>query len=531
MEPTRPIARILRRRASWFLVAAAYLIVSPYFERLNNPNENVRVWATRAIVAHHVLDIDEVQREWGYVNDKAKNDRHVYSSKAPGVSFLGVPVLFAETGLRALAGWPAPGKRQATFWLRLGAVKLPMLAFFWFFAGYVERKTGAALARDLLLVALALGTMLYPYGGMFVGHALAAAAAFGAFMLIDDPRVDAAGPRDRAVTRRLAAAGLLAGLAVTLEYQVILVAAALVVYLLVRQRRALGPFVVGALPPAVALGAYHAALFGRPWILPYARIENPYFAAVAHHGGYDGLSLPHLAAFPALSISPSYGLFAFSPVLVLGLAGAIWLAARGPRREAVLVLALTAVMFLFNAGMGNWRAGWCVGPRYIASLAPFLLLPLVQLWPRYGRRRWFTAALVGLAIPSVLINVASGALYPHYPEAFDNPLFDLAFPLIAAGYTPYGLGWLLGLRGAWALAPLALVVVAALALAAAGDDPRPRRATAHLALALAIAGAFLVPLSAYGRAPRPEEQRATATVQALWDPPGGAPRPETRHRP
>ena len=58
-----------------------------------------------------------------------------------------------------------------------------MLVFFWFFAGYVERKTGSALARDLLLVVLGLGTMLYPYGGMFVGHALAAAAAFGAFML------------------------------------------------------------------------------------------------------------------------------------------------------------------------------------------------------------------------------------------------------------------------------------------------------------------------------------------------------------
>ena len=118
-------------------------------------------------------------REWGYVNDKAKNARHVYSSKAPGVSFLGVPVLFVADGAaQALVGWPAPGKRETTFWLRLCAVKLPMLAFFWLFARYVERKTRSGLARDLLLVALGLGTMLYPYGGMFVGHALAAAAAF-----------------------------------------------------------------------------------------------------------------------------------------------------------------------------------------------------------------------------------------------------------------------------------------------------------------------------------------------------------------
>jgi hypothetical protein len=533
MEPNRRTAAgargFLRRHAAWFLVAAAYLIVSPYYEALNNPNENVRVWATRAIVVHHVLDVDAVQREWGYVNDKAKNEHHVYSSKAPGVSFLGVPVLFVETGLDRLLGAPAPGKRATTFWLRLFAVKVPMLAFFWLFARYVERKTRSPLARDLLLIALGLGTMLYPYGGMFVGHALAAAAIFSAFILVDDPRLDAAAPGEaRGAWRQVAVAGFLAALAVTLEYQVILVALALGGYLLARRRRAILPFAIGASPPAIALGAYHTALFGRPWTFPYARIENPVFARTAHQAGFHGLSLPHLEAFPAFLISPAYGLFCFSPVLLPGLAAAIYLTLRGPRREAILTLVIAASMFVFISGMSNWRAGWCVGPRYIASVAPFLLLPIIQLWPRLERQAWASALLVGLTIPSVLLNVVSGALYPHYPEPFDNPLFDLAFPLLSAGYTPYGLGWLLGLRGVAAMAPLALVVLGALALVAAGDDPRPRRAAGHLALALAIAGCFLLPLSAYGRAPRPDEARATALVRALWDPARGAPIPESR---
>ena len=103
----------LRRHAAWLLVTLAYLFAFPYFERLNNPNENARVWATRAIVEHGVLNIDEVQREWGYVNDKAKNDQHVYSGKAPGASFLGVPVLWMETKLRHLVGWPSPAKRSS----------------------------------------------------------------------------------------------------------------------------------------------------------------------------------------------------------------------------------------------------------------------------------------------------------------------------------------------------------------------------------------------------------------------------------
>ena len=525
------LGRFFRRHASWVLVAAAYLIVSPYFEAINNPNENVRVWATRAIVEHHVLDIDGVMDEWGYVNDKAKNARHVYSSKAPGVSFAGVPVLFVQTELRKLWGWPPPGKREATFWLRLVTVKLPMLAFFWLFARYVERKTRSGLARDLLLVALGLGTMLYPYGGMFVGHALAAAAVFAAFILVDDPRVDRPAPEERQAARRIrlrvAAAGFLAALAVTLEYQVILVAMALAVYLIVRNRRAILPFTVGALAPTIALGAYHTALFGRPWTLPYGNIENPVFAQTAHKAGFDGLSLPHLEAFPAFLISPAYGLFAFSPVLILGLAGAIFLAAWGPRREAVLTLVIAASMFLFIAGMSNWRAGWCVGPRYIAAVAPFLLLPIVELWPRLAKHASATAAIVGLTVPSVLLNVVSGALYPHYPEQFDNPVFDLAFPLVGAGFTPYGMGWSLGLRGIWAMTPLALVVLAALALVAAGDDPRPRRAAAHLGLAMGIAGLFLLPLSAYGRAPRVAETHATAIVRSMWDPARGAPIPES----
>ena len=232
----------LRRHAAWLLVTLAYLAASPYYERLNNPNENVRVWATRAIVEHHVLNIDGVSGEWGYVNDKAKNAWHVYSGKAPGATFLGAPVLWVQTKLRALMGWAPPGKRQATFWLRLVAVKLPLAAFLFFFARHVERATRSPLARDLLVVALGLGTLMYPYGNLFVGHALAAAAAFSAFMLLDERaggRWTAQSPAGDAgrTASRLAGAGFLAAATVVFEYQAVLVSAALAVYAAARYRR------------------------------------------------------------------------------------------------------------------------------------------------------------------------------------------------------------------------------------------------------------------------------------------------------
>jgi hypothetical protein len=520
-EPGR--AAWWRRHAVWLLVCLAYLAASPYFEQLNNPNENVRVWATRAIVEHHVLNIDDVSREWGWVNDKAKNEHHIYSGKAPGASFLGVPVLYVHTKLRQLAGWPPPGKREATFWLRLFAVKLPLCAFLFFFARYVERVSGSRRASDLLVVALGLGTLLYPYGNMFVGHALAAAAAFSAFMLLDPPETadGAARAWDRRALVRLAGAGLLAGLTVMFEYQAALVAVALAVYAAVRHgARALLVVIAGALPPAIALGVFHTVLFGRPWLFPFGNVENAAFLRTAHSAGFHGLSLPHPAAFPTFLFSPAYGLFAFSPVLLLGAVGAGVAVARGgrARRDGLLVAAVCVLMFVFLAGMSNWRGGWCVGPRYIATVAPFLVLPLAKLWPRLAARWWGPALAVGLTIPSVVLNVVSGALYPHYPETFDNPVFDLAFPLLGAGYAPHGLGWRLHLPGAWAMAPVALAALAALALPASGDDPRPRAWARQLAVALGIAALFLGALGAYGRAPRAEEAHAAAVVRQAWEP-------------
>jgi len=514
----------LRRHAACLLVTLAYLAASPYYEHLNNPNENVRIWATRAIVEHHVLNVDEVSREWGYVNDKAKNAWHVYSGKAPGATFLGVPVLWVHTKLRALMGWAPPGKRQATFWLRLVAVKLPLALFFFAFARYVERATRSPLARDLLVLALGLGTLMYPYGNLFVGHALAAAAAFSAFLVLDAEDGDEVGGswRPRGWTAiRLAAAGFLAAAAVLFEYQAVLVSAALAVYAAFRYRRRTAAFLLGALPPTVALGVYHTVLFGRPWRLPFGSIENPEFARTAHAAGFHGLTLPHAAAFPAFLFSPAYGLFAFSPVLLVGVVGAALSIARGgrARREALLVTAICALMFLFLAGMSNWRAGWCVGPRYITTVAPFLMLAVVRAWPQIAARWWGPALVAGLAIPSVVLNVVAGAVYPHYPEVFDNPVFDLALPLIGEGYAPYGLGWWLGLRGAAALAPLAAIVVAAIALAAAGTQNRVHLWARQLAVTIGVAAVYLGSLAAYGRHPNPQEARAAALVRATWEPP------------
>jgi hypothetical protein len=503
----------LRRHGVWLCVVLAYLTVFPYYARINNPNENVRIWTVRAIVELHEVSLNRASALWGYVNDKAIIDGRVYSSKAPGASLLGVPVYAAARAVARLVGAPPPSLRATTLLLRLFVVSLPLAIFLFYFARWVERVTGSPAARDLLVVALGLGTMLYPYGVLFVGHALAAALAFSAFMLLSLEPAGAARPG------RLAWAGALAGLAVLFEYQAGIAIAVVSAYALARHRRKAVYFALGALPPAAAFAAYHAILFGRPWELPLQHIENPVFAQLPGQVG-----APRLDAIGSSLFSIDYGLFIFSPVLLVGVVGAFVALVRGPRRAGLAILALAVGMVVFLSTLPNWHAGWCVGPRYVAVVTPFLTAAIAYAWRATRRRFALSAITAGLVVPSVVLNVASGAVYPHYPETFDNPVFDLTFPLIRDGYAPYSMGWLVGLPGAWSLAPLGLVVAAALACALLGEESRPSRRLAHAALALAIATLFLLPLSRYGRAPRPVETEATAFVRATWEPPP-APRP------
>jgi len=502
----------MSRHVVWLLVSLAYLTVFPYYQQINNPNENVRIYMVRAIVDHHELSLNRTSQDLGYVNDKAVVAGRLYSGKAPGTSFLGVPIYAAQKVAARLLGMGAPSKRAVTLALRIFGVGLPLSIFLFFFARWVERVTGSAAARDLLVAGLGLGTILYPYGVIFVGHALAAAFAFSGFMLLSlEP---ARAPR----RGRLAWAGLLVGLSFVFEYQVGIAAAVVGLYAMARHRREALSFVLATLPGVLVFGLYHGVVFGHPWSLPFGHIENPEYARLAGQ-----VHLPDPAVVVAVLFSVDIGLFIFSPFLLVGLVAAAALVRGDDRLEAATILGVTAGMVCFLSALPNWHPGWCVGPRYISVVAPFLTAAVALAWRRTRHRVALSVVTAGLIIPSVFLNVLSGAIYPHYPEAFDNPVFDLTLPLLGAGYVPYSVGWLLGLPGRWSLLPLGALVLGAVTPAIAGEDLRPRRWLAHAGAAVLIGASFLLPLSLYGRKPRVDEARATALVRSTWEPARPAP--------
>jgi hypothetical protein len=508
----RPSGRrdALTRRLPLLLIAAAYLTVFPFFPGLRNPNEAVRVWSTRALALHGTFAIDAVEREWGEVSDRAVSHERRVSSKAPGTSLLGVPVAWIQAKALAIAGRPPPGEAATTWALRVFAVALPMLAFYAFFSRELGRAGVPAFPRDLIVVGVALGTMLYPYGVLFVGHALAAASAMSAFLLVR---------RANARAAELAGAGALAAAAVWCEYQAAFAAAAIAAFALVRHRRAGLWVLAGAAPLAAGLGAYHAALFGGPLTLPYARLAEEGYQTFHHGEGFLGFTRPRLAALAAELASTDYGLFVFSPFLAAGAVVGIVTFVRGAdreaRREVAVALAIALAVLLFVSGMANWRGGWCAGgPRYAATAVPFLAWPLALAHGAFTARRWLAIALAALVVTSVVLCASSAVVFPHYPLQFDNPVFQVAWRLLREGFAPGGLGRALGLPGAVAVAPTAAAIAGALAIALR-SSPRPGRSAAA---ACAVAAVLLGALALVGPANEwtgREQERAFASVRRI----------------
>ena len=530
-----------RRHFVYVAVVAAYVCVFPYFGAVNNPNENVRVWAARALAHHGVFTINPVEAEWGEVGDRAAAGERRYSSKAPGTLLLGAPVHFVHDRLARLLTGGSPSPRASTLVLRLGAAVPPMALFLWIFAGRIERETRSPYARDLLTLGLGLGTMLYPYGLTYVGHAQSAALLFAGFLALypapqtgDQPgNQPGNGDRPVATPAGLRLAGLWSGLAVVFEYQSLVAAGAVAIYAAVTQRRRAIHFALGALGPAIALGIYHAVLFGRPWTLPYAHLADEGYRLYHHGQGFLGIGRPRAAVLQASLFRVDYGLLVFSPFLALGLGAALWAFLRrsgGGRAAQALILAVTAAMLVFLSGVANWRAGWCAGgPRYIAAVVPFLAFALALSWQDlFAGRRWARAALLALVLVSVFLCFLSGAIFPHFPLQFDNPIFDLVLPLLRDGYAPHSLGTVLGLRGLPSLLPLLLIVAAAIGGTLVG---RGRAGSVTALAAVGTALVLLFALSRHGTRPRRDEAKARAYVQKVWEPAPPAPATEDRHGP
>jgi hypothetical protein len=267
----------------------------------------------------------------------------------------------------------------------------------------------------------------------------------------------------------------------------------------------------------VLLLAYHKLAFGSPFKTGYNfAVENTL------HRGFLGVIGPSATCFWTTLFTPSNGLFTLVPWALFALVGAVAVARDPEARarcgaETIVCVAVLAVNVALLSCLDPYmsRGGWSVGPRYLTASLPFvawLAAAGFRSVERFSPARVLTQALV---VGTTVIFVAGATTYPHWPDGLRNPIYELAFPLLAHGYAVHSLGTLIGLHGLWAIAPMYAAVLAVVFWLLSRGPGRSLRLTALaciLAVAL-VAGHRAFPMTG------PYASRVWNFVTATWEPP------------
>lgn len=485
-HPTVPVAVAAARRRESVGLAFFWLVVLAYgffVPDVINWNTESHLYPAFSLVDHHTVNIDAYQQGLG---DKAFYRGHYYSDKAPGLSFLAVPVyaamrlIFPDSKVRGfllyrhIQGYYyiPPNLTYVRYGITYLVVALPSAALalmLWLFLARLSRKDGPALA---VASTYALGTVAYIYSVWYFSHQATAILLFCAFLLLFYA------VRDRLWTLRVmmaaAGAGLLAGFSVISEFPTVVIALALAVYLLgvtPHRLRTAAAFFVGMMPAAALELWYNVAAFGRPFANGYMYVyleayRNPVRSGPL--GWADPLSyatqLPTLESVWGITLSPFRGIFFVSPVLLLFVPGAYWMWRRlDLRREWWLCVGVVVLYFLIDAARGpdvnGWAGGTSVASRHLTPIVPFMMVPLVFAL-RSSWSRLVFAVLAALSITVMFMTVSATYLY-QYPDK--NPIFNEALHNFLRGHilpnwvSTWGSG--IGLTGLTTLLPLVLIAI------------------------------------------------------------------------
>ncbi len=339
---------------------------------------------------------------------------HFHPNKPPGASLFALPAYFAIHHIERRLGydpddwWMLALNAWLTSAFSAGLISAIGCVLFFREASAVaeassgERAAGASSTVALLAtVALAFGTLYWPFATVLFDHNFVAVTLFGAFSLARRSKRNGAPARSFAFC-----SGMCAGLAALTNY----VAAGAVIFLgiywlIAARRKSAAWYALGVSPIFLISCAYHQACYGSP--LACANdFQNPMFRG--EHELLGMFALPNPLIGISLLVSPFRGLFYSSPVLLAAVWG-WWPLRKSHRPEAWLMAAMFGLFFFVNAAFSGWHGGYSCGPRYLIPTLPFLALGLV---PAILRFREIALALIAISVSIQLLFTAVDAQSP-----------------------------------------------------------------------------------------------------------------------
>src|SRR6185369_2721411 len=220
--------------------------------------------------------------------------------------------------------------------------------------------------------------------------------------------------------------------------------------------------------------------------------------------GVFGIGFPTFSNIYLLLVSPSRGLFFFSPVLLLPLVAFVTSRERKTLRHRVKIAAIV-ISILVLCGHGAAHGGWAFGARYLVFILPLLLdsffdgeiYDFSNVWQGF----LFTISFLLCTIPIMT--------FPFAPPEFKYPHNNFwgKFLFYENWFTP-NLANVIGLpSGIWTILPVLIALIAVLIILRRYAR-RPARFTIGIFAGLIIVGIYL----AMPNFDNPENQFRRATI-------------------
>lgn len=244
--------------------------------------------------------------------------------------------------------------------------------------------------------------------------------------------------RERQSARRYALVGAIGGLAALVRWQdaVFLVAPVLEAVWPTSDKRD-GRQLQRAATNLLACGLASIAAFSPQLIVWWRLYGHPLL--VPQGEGFMRWSAP---ALWQVLFSDFHGLFTWTPVLALAVAGFVWLVRRD-RLVGFAAVVCFALSWYANAAVADWWAGEAFGARRFVSCFPIFVLGLAALFARWTGR---PAAIAGLCTTFVVLN---GLLLVQYQTYLKGLVTLVPYPrgmdglVLARFTTPFKLvSWL-----------------------------------------------------------------------------------------
>lgn len=448
-----------------------------YFFSATGPNQNTRYDLTRAMVEEGTFAINSFHRN---TMDKSNFDGNYFSDKAPGSSFIALPVYGAAYGIATLLFGREAARTDSGIQLFLFQLvqfttsSLPGACLGFFLFLYLSAFSGHGRIQTpyLASIFIMLGTQLFSYSTMFYGHVPAALFLFLAFFLFE---------REFS-SSRVFMAGTMGGAAVLTEYTafpalLILFGAALSQnYDRTGERFPANRilfFGLGLLPCTLLILLNNWIISGDILTFGYSRVEQGFQTFMDR--GFFGISAPNPVVFLALLLGSYRGLFILSPVLFFWFWGfkILWQSGRNERRTAVTSSFIILYYLVLNSGYNIWWGGASAYPRHLTAAIPFFAIFIFIILNNSGKLMRYIAVFFGFA--SVLNGLVITSTMPQILEEVDFPLIalydafldgDFGIPLYGSPFVNElydvvhrgkNFGMIFGLSGLLSLLPLLLL--------------------------------------------------------------------------